>query len=549
MLNRARAMVGRRLLFALACLGAFVAASGTARAQITGSSSGTSSIGSGSESITSPIPNPYRYLTQNGVAVNVTNTPRPQNLNPTGVNFSDCEQDLRLDFPLVLSGFQPSDYAHVEVWAGTVDCTQDANRNNINAGVSQPCWKVAGELGPQNAVSPYSLPSPISIYVRDVLRYEVPITTTGQNLGWDPNFHNGPNGEDACFVQTSDAGVQLNVYFIPVQSTEQAIGTAYQYPLNTDLVAPPPPYNVTLNAGDSLLQANWTTPGNDPDIVGFAVFADPPGASESTGSCSCGNSVGSGANSYVGDGALIVPGEEGGACMDAESDATEADASGGIEASTMDASGSGGEAGTGSPEASVSDASPESGLPDAAGVADAAAGEAGAVGTCTPNGITVGGAEGGSCFSAALENNRFVVGGGSSSVPITTINDAGESVGGDAGEALTGGGISSINPKYEVGEIDDFTATQMTLTGLTNGDPYTVVVTSIDGSGNIGPTSVAACGTPKPTNDYWKTYKKDDGGASGCALESGDGSNGQVPLFALGLAAAAAAFIRRRTRR
>ncbi|HEX8792267.1 MAG TPA: hypothetical protein VF765_15035, partial [Polyangiaceae bacterium] len=88
----------------MACIGAILAGPASARAQVvSGSSSG--GTGAGTESINAPIPNPNRFLFQNGQYVDVTNNPRPQNLNPTGVNFSDCEQDLRLDFPLVISGF------------------------------------------------------------------------------------------------------------------------------------------------------------------------------------------------------------------------------------------------------------------------------------------------------------------------------------------------------------------------------------------------------------------------------------------------------------
>jgi hypothetical protein len=98
----------RRLLFAclslLATLFAMAAAA-PARAQTASSSSGSSSGGSttGSESISAGVANPERFLYQNGVcngcaATDVTNSPRPQNLNPEGVNFTDCEQDLRMDF-------------------------------------------------------------------------------------------------------------------------------------------------------------------------------------------------------------------------------------------------------------------------------------------------------------------------------------------------------------------------------------------------------------------------------------------------------------------
>ncbi len=91
------------------------------------------------------------------------------------------------------------------------------------------------------------------------------------------------------------------------------------------------------------------------------------------------------------------------------------------------------------------------------------------------------------------------------------------------------------------------TATSLTLTGLTNGVTYHVAVTSIDGSGNVGPVSVLQCGKPGAVNDFWQSYKDDGGGASGCALESG--SNAQTgSVFGLGMFAAAAALLRRRRR-
>ena len=193
------------------------------------------------ESISAGIANPSRFLYKSGVcngcaATDVTNTPRPQNLNPEGVNFTDCEQDLRMDFTLILSGFSGCDEATVQAWAGTVDCTQDTNRVST-AGTLHACWQLAGVYGPVLATTSQTIN--ISIFARDVLRYSAqPIGGTVVNQTWDPTFHYGSNGESACKVQASDAAVPISIYFIPVNSTANAIGTAYEYSLSTDLVAP-----------------------------------------------------------------------------------------------------------------------------------------------------------------------------------------------------------------------------------------------------------------------------------------------------------------------
>jgi hypothetical protein len=222
----------------------------------------------GGESVNSPVPNPFRFLFQNGQYVDVTNDPRPQNRNPTGVNFMDCEQDLRLDFPIVISGFNGD---HVEVWAGNIDCTQDSNRNPISTATAHPCWQVTSNTGPLNATNAQTLN--ISIFARDVLRYEQP-PNAGTQL-YDTGFHAGPEGESACHVQTSDPVVPLTLYFLPVSSSFSAIGTAFSWVAMTDLVAPAPPSGVSASPGTNLLDVSWTSPQGDADRVGFALWTAP----------------------------------------------------------------------------------------------------------------------------------------------------------------------------------------------------------------------------------------------------------------------------------
>jgi MYXO-CTERM domain-containing protein len=85
------------------------------------------------------------------------------------------------------------------------------------------------------------------------------------------------------------------------------------------------------------------------------------------------------------------------------------------------------------------------------------------------------------------------------------------------------------------------------LTGLTDYITYRIVVASIDSSDNVGPVSALECAYTEPVNDYWNTYKDDNGSTNGCALE-GTGANAGVSGFAVGLLGAAATFLRRRRR-
>jgi hypothetical protein len=233
------------------------------------------------QSITSAVANPARYLYEQGVcssckATDVTNSPRPQNQNPEGVSFSDCEQNLRLDFTLVLSGFTASDQASVQVWAGTqnVACDQDSNRSS-GMGVPHPCWQVAQTYGPVLATTSTTIP--LSVYARDVLRYEAPPSGSAVLQAYDPAFNASSDGEGACHVQTTDAQVPISLYFLAVDSTGNVVGVAYRDALMTDLVAPPPPCSVSVQGGGGVLDVAWSAPAADPDRAGFTLWTAPAG--------------------------------------------------------------------------------------------------------------------------------------------------------------------------------------------------------------------------------------------------------------------------------
>ena len=228
----------------------------------------------GSPNVSVATASPSRFLYLDGVcgscaATDVTSSPRPQDRNPQGVSFSDCEQNLRLDFSLVLSGLPASDSDSVQVWAGTVDCAQDTNRAGT-AGAAHPCWQVARGTGPILQASPQTVP--VSVYARDLLRYAgADASPTSQP--YDPAFNSSALGESACHTQATDAAVNLSLYFIAVSPTgNAAAGTAYQYALQTDLVGPPPPCDVTAQGGSNVLTVTWNAPAGDDDRVGFGVW-------------------------------------------------------------------------------------------------------------------------------------------------------------------------------------------------------------------------------------------------------------------------------------
>ena len=481
--------MNRHLVLALPCLVATLLTSVGAAAQDASSST------SGNESINAAVADPERYLYENGVcpkcaATDVTNTPRAENLNPEGINYSDCEQNLRLDFSLLVSGFSATDDAAIQTWAGTVDCTQPTNRVS-GGGTLHACWQVAPFT--QAITATASKTVHISVYARDVLRYEQPPTTADGSQPYDPSFASSQAGESACYVQPSDAAVPLSIYFIAVAQPDTTLGVAYEYSLSADLVAPPPPTQSTPSPGDTVLTVNWTAPGTDPDLAGFVVYSDPPaGTAPSSGACGCGSpGSGSGVTSYVGDGA-VATGEAGSGNQCVAADAGD----GGIHCSPVNTSGCSDPNLTGH------------NIP---------------VGEATDAGMVELDASGDASVDAESEAE----------------SDAGVS------GALPGGGISQIPTEYQASEIDSVTTTSLTLSGLTNGIKYHVVVASFDGSGNVGPTSALQCASPGAVNDFWQSYKDDGGGATGCALEQ-SGNTQAGAIAGIGLLAAAAALARRR---
>jgi hypothetical protein len=302
-----------------------------------------------------------------------------------------------------------------------------------------------------------------------------------------------PNGDaTACSHQESFASVPVTIWFLAL-STAGGIDTAatdYSYQISVDMVGPPAPAGVSIADGDTLFIVNWVA-NTDADTGGYDVFIDPvPGQATSTdGSTTPSNTQ------------LVCP-----------------------DASTDDASTSG------------------------------------CVLLSTGGTTTTGGAA--ACNSTVLT--------GGITQPNTTVaattefDDAGNVI--DSGEVEQGtGGIATIpcdnlvgtsctagQPVYSAqnvsvtGESDS----HFNLSGLTNGNMYTVAVSAVDLFGNPGPPSTEACATPEPVDDFWKLYREAGGRAGGgfCTVNTLESPVGMsTALFGLGFIAVGAA--RRRHRR
>jgi hypothetical protein len=359
-------------------------------------------------------PAPARYVG------GVSQSPRPANLDPTGVNYSDCIEDMTLEFTVLASGFSAQ---NIQVWATAGDSCADPSARGAG-GAGGTCWLV--NPGIAALVQPPTSPQPyrFNVRVQDLVGPQ-----NGPPAGSAPVSE----GVSACEAQVSFVGVPLTIWFLPLDPSGNLAGTPYSYSLLSDLVGPPTPVGVTVSAADGDFVIGWV-PNVDDDTAGYDVYVESIPGSASSGS-----------------------------------------------------------------------------------IADA--------------GLSA-------CPAAALETTLPPEGGSATLV----VDDAGD---GDASRLVTvvGGGTSTIPASYLVGADGGASVTgeatrTYRITGLTNGSLDAVVVSAVDGSGNIGPPSGQVCGRAVGARDA-------PASGSSCALDPGR-EPAPLPIVFAGFAAAALTLERRR---
>jgi hypothetical protein len=402
--------------------------------------------------------NPLRLV--NGVVQNA----RPQNLNPTGINFADCNSNMVLQFTVNLNGFQTADNASLLIWAGKVGPCNSTQARGSGGATAPTCWPVIPNGGSAMTAIVGSATSVLTetynINVRDIIG---PMNT--------PTINYTPQPATVCTtVQQSFAAASLSVWFLPVDGSSVDLGTAYSYPISVDLVGPPSPVGLTESVGDTLFNINWT-PNSDSDTAGYDIYIDP------------------------------LPGGAADASATSTTDAAQLELICPDAATTFTATTSDDDAADGADsdvDATVSPSTSSGGGCYYVPVGNAPA--AGASATCT---TTV--------FSSGLEFDAGI---------ITEVDEAGNTT-----TESGNGGISTVPSADLVGINAGFTvasptASQYTITGLTNFVTYHVTVAAVDGSGNIGPPAGEVCDYPAPVNDFWTNYRNAGGLAGGgfCAL-------------------------------
>ncbi len=376
---------------------------------------------------------------------------------------------------------------NMQIWATAgVDCALPQSRGN---GLPPTCWQLPNGLTQQ----PIGVPTSMTFNVR------VQDLVGPQNAPPDPPVIVN-EGIAACQAQRTFANVPITVWFLPLDTMGSVSGMPFSQQIDTDLVGPPPPVGVAETVGDTLFNVTWTA-NTDSETTGYDVFMDPPPGSLTDSGAATDAPYTPAPVLYCPDAGTASPAGD-----DAGDDAGDA---------TM------------SPAAPAADAGcfyvTVGGSPPSATLSN--------TGSCTSTNLS----GGFSVDGGVVEDDAGVVSpsGGISTVPCSYVIGVGSGCYSGAGETVTGE-----------------STTGYTITGLTNGTTYDVVVASVDEYGNVGPPSSCVHDFPAPVTDFFTAYGNDGGKAGGgfCALQ-GVGLAAGSPALLGGVGAAALALARRRRKR
>lgn len=443
----------------LALVAAVSAVPGVARAQTTTSG----------PSVTGILGTVLRLEQDGSSADDKDKHPHPNGVLVNAINFEDCIADLKYRFDLGISNVDTS--YNLDVWAGTQDCTQIANRQAATA----VCWPVT------NPTPATTNPVTVEVNMEDIVSQ---VTLTSHTVSY------ARANANVCQLQTATGAQNVSLYFFFEQSGN-AVGTGQPYPVKVDTRAGDVQGNITVGQGDTLLVVNIPST-TDTDTQEWNVYCDPPPGGEPDGS-----------NVTV----AVDAATNGGQCTNPNpttpSDASTADGSSDSGAS-LDAT------------ASASDAS-------SAILDDAGGNYCGTV--LSDSGIpSPGGCSSSNVLTPGTGGTPTIIGYDEAGAPI--YGDGGTTtVTTEAGTTFSAGGTMKLIPSQYLCGQGSATSTQILVKQLQDGKFYNVAVAAVDGVGNVGPLSNVACGEPIPVTDFWDRYRQANGSAGGfCSVPRGVGA-------------------------
>ena len=189
-----------------------------------------------------------------------TSTTNYVNVNKR-VNGADCygpdDKGISYVFPMTVTNGNSS--VHVEVWAGTSDCTALTARS----GTSPTCWPVSGTMF-QALTTVHS----VVVRAQDIVSQ---IASTTKTLTYSAAT------STACTSTTQTAA--LNLYFLPLDAGGNPVGTGQTWDMKVKLVGPAAPTSVSADGIATAVTVSWTQ-STDTDMVGYRIFLDSGGTSD-----------------------------------------------------------------------------------------------------------------------------------------------------------------------------------------------------------------------------------------------------------------------------
>ncbi len=431
-------------------------------------------------------------------ADNTGNHPHPNGVVVSALNFEDCTADLHYEFQIGIAN--PSSSYQLEVWAGTQDCSQLANRQTSATAV---CWPV----------TPFTSNALVNPSIIDVRMQDI---ASGVFTTTHPTTYSQTTDPAVCQAQTQTGATNITLYMFFVDGGSNPIGTVQQYPVSFDTRAGDVQGTITAGIGDTVLIVGIPST-TDPDTQGWNVYCDPPPGSENS----------------------------------SESVAIDAPTNNGLCPAQVPDTGAIGSATDSATDGALDDAQVDSALPPGMAQKDDAGGNACGVslneaGIPSPRG----------CAASSV----LVAGGGTTTGTTTTTDEAGNTIFEEASTVatttedggvvvgVTGGTMKIIDPKYICAQ-GGATSTSINVTNLKDGFYYNIAVAATDAVGNVGPLSNVVCGEPQPVTDFWGEYTNANGKAGGgfCSTESVGVPAGTSGLGVL-MVSSMVAMIRRRRR-
>jgi hypothetical protein len=158
---------------------------------------------------------------------------------PEGVNYDDCKNDVRLQIPITMSGYDTSMTMQVWATADGADCTQSTNRTNTQV---HECYRI------YPGVVPLTNATTVSLRAQDIIAKTQAMSNDYVNA-------------NASICGTVDQ-TKFTVYFIFVKGGGDSAGSA-NFDVDADTIGPVPVSGLKVQPGDTRLTVSWNGVGSD----------------------------------------------------------------------------------------------------------------------------------------------------------------------------------------------------------------------------------------------------------------------------------------------